>query len=95
MKKRLMIANAMVNEPDFLILDEPFEGLDPRQRMNLKNLINEYKKTGKTILISSHEIFEFQNLCENAIFLKDGTISYCGLIENINFHTCFNLENEK
>lgn len=95
MKKRLMIANAMVNEPDFFILDEPFEGLDPRQRRKLKNLINEYKKSGKTILISSHEIFEFKDLCEYAIFLRDGTVSYFGLVDNINIHNSFNLKNEK
>lgn len=95
MKKRLMIANAIVKDPEFFILDEPFEGLDPRQRLNLKSLINYYKKIGKTILISSHEIFEFKNLCEYAILLKDGTVSYCGLIDDINIQNSFNLKNEK
>ena len=89
MKKRLMIAHALMGEPNLLILDEPFEGLDPKQRIKIKNLFLSYKGEGKTIIISSHELYELQDICDYAIMLKDGRIISYSPLEEFDMHDQF------
>lgn len=62
-RKRAYIASALIGEPDVLILDEPFEGLDQEQRTKLKALLTDYK-SDKYILISSHELLELETFCD-------------------------------
>lgn len=72
-KKRVLIANAFLNEPKVLILDEPFEGLDEKQRNNLKELLVAYKEKG-LVLISSHELLELKSICDNHLHIEDKSI---------------------
>jgi ABC-2 type transport system ATP-binding protein len=63
MKQRLGIARVLLHDPDLLLLDEPASGLDPRARIEIRELLVELKKMGKTILISSHILHELAQLC--------------------------------
>jgi len=63
MKQRLCLARALVHDPQVLLLDEPASGLDPRARVEMRELIRELRRMGKTILISSHIVPEVEELC--------------------------------
>jgi len=63
MKQRLCLARALVHDPQVLLLDEPASGLDPRARIEMRELIRELRRMGKTILISSHIVPEVEELC--------------------------------
>src|SRR5207253_7265401 len=62
-KQRLCLARALVHDPQVLLLDEPASGLDPRARIEMRELIRELRRMGKTILISSHIVPEVEELC--------------------------------
>jgi ABC-2 type transport system ATP-binding protein len=62
MKQRIKMATALVHEPDILLLDEPFNGMDPRQRMHLMELLTELGNAGRTVLFSSHILEEVQEI---------------------------------
>jgi len=72
-KKRVLIANAFLNNPQVLMLDEPFEGLDQKQRNNLKDLLVEFKQE-KMVLISSHELLELKSFCDDHLHIEDKKI---------------------
>lgn len=76
MKQRLYFASAIMRNTDIILLDEPFNGIDPIALNFLENLIKDLAKKGKTIIISSHEIRELQVLVDKAIFLNDGKVIY-------------------
>lgn len=79
MKQRLGISMALVNNPEFLILDEPINGLDPDGIIEIRNLINNISESRKTtILISSHILSELYQIADNYIFINEGKI-----IENL------------
>ncbi|NGP87510.1 ABC transporter ATP-binding protein [Fodinibius halophilus] len=74
MKKRLLIAQALLCNPHMLFLDEPMAGLDPKQRNQMRSLFTQYKDQGTGILISSHELPEIQMICDAIFLIKDGQI---------------------
>lgn len=74
MRQRLGIAQALINKPKLLILDEPTNGLDPIGIRELRSLILGLKKTGMTILISSHILSEIEKVCDKFIMINDGVI---------------------
>jgi ABC-2 type transport system ATP-binding protein len=74
MLQRAGIAQAILHEPDLLILDEPFTGLDPVARIQLRDLILELKAKGKTILFSSHELSEAELMCDRVAIMKAGKL---------------------
>ena len=76
MKQLLLIAMAMLNKPKLMILDEPFNGLDPTAVIKVRNLFEELKENGTTILISSHTLSEIDRLTDKIMFLKDGKILF-------------------
>lgn len=76
MKQILLIAMAMLNKPRLMILDEPFNGLDPTAVIKVRNLFEELKENGTTILISSHTLSEIDRLTDKIMFLKDGKIIF-------------------
>lgn len=76
--QRLCLARTLVSDPQLLILDEPAAGLDPKARMEFKNLVHLLKKKGKTLLISSHILSELGEMCDSLIFMDAGTIVHDG-----------------
>ena len=72
MKERLAIANALINKPRILILDEPTNGLDPIGIKKIMEILSNMKDT--TIIISSHMLSEIESLCDKIIFIKDGQV---------------------
>lgn len=78
LKRRLMIARAMVHNPDLLILDEPTAGVDVELRHELWNTLRELNKKGKTILLTSHYLEEVELLCNEIALINDGKIAMHG-----------------
>jgi ABC-2 type transport system ATP-binding protein len=74
MQRRVGIAQALINDPDFLILDEPTSGLDPIGTRQVKDLIIELGKRGKTILLSSHLLADVEDVCDRVVMLYGGKI---------------------
>ena len=74
MLQRAGIAQAILHDPDLLILDEPFTGLDPLARIQLRDLILDLKAKGKTILFSSHELSEAELMCDRIAIMKSGSL---------------------
>ena len=71
-KQRLSLARALVNDPPVLILDEPASGLDPRSRVELRDLVRELGAEGKAVLVSSHVLAELDEMVDDAIFMSKG-----------------------
>lgn len=74
MKQRLYFASILMRDVDVLLLDEPFNGIDPIAQFTFEKILKELKKEGKIILISSHEIRELQAIVDRAIFIDKGKI---------------------
>jgi ABC-2 type transport system ATP-binding protein len=89
MKRRLDLGCALVGNPEMVLLDEPFSGLDPLRRTNICSLLKKINNLGKTILISTHDLGLIQNLCSRVIVLKAGTfvedLSIESLIDKYSF----------
>ena len=83
MLQRAGIAQALLHDPDLLILDEPFTGLDPLARIHLRDLILEMKGRGKTIFFSSHELSEAELICDRVAILKQGSLVWCGAVGDV------------
>lgn len=74
MKQRLHIAKALVHDPEVLFLDEPTIGLDPAGARDIRNMIREMKRQGKTILLTTHYMFEAEELCQRVAVISKGKI---------------------
>jgi ABC-2 type transport system ATP-binding protein len=83
MQQRLCLAHALVHDPDVLLLDEPASGLDPRARVELRELLRELRSLGKTILISSHILPELEELCTSVAIIDRGTVLAQGRVTDI------------
>jgi len=80
MKQRLSIARVLLHDPRILFLDEPASGLDPRARIEIRELLKELHRMGKTILISSHILPELADLCTSIGILEQGELVYQGSV---------------
>jgi ABC-2 type transport system ATP-binding protein len=83
MQQRLCLAHALVHEPPVLLLDEPASGLDPRARVELRELLRELRRLGKTIVISSHILPELEELCTSVAIVDRGRVLASGTVESI------------
>ncbi len=83
MKQRLGIARVLLHDPDVLLLDEPASGLDPRARIEIRELLRELRRMGKTILISSHILHELSQLCTRIGIIESGRMVAEGSLEEI------------
>jgi ABC-2 type transport system ATP-binding protein len=83
MMQRLGLAQALLHEPELVILDEPMSGLDPVGRMEVRNLILELKASGKTVFFSSHIISDVEALCDRVIILLKGRKVAEGRVEEL------------
>jgi ABC-2 type transport system ATP-binding protein len=83
MKQRLALARVLLHDPEVLLLDEPASGLDPRARIEVRELLKELKAMGKTILISSHILHELSQLCTRIGIIEAGQMVAQGSLEEI------------
>jgi ABC-2 type transport system ATP-binding protein len=83
MQQRLCLAHALVHDPQVLLLDEPASGLDPRARVELRELLRELRTLGKTIVISSHILPELEELCTSVAIVDRGRVLASGTIADI------------
>ena len=83
MKQRLCLAKTLVHDPPVLILDEPSSGLDPRARVEVKALLKELRRMGKTILISSHILTELADCCTSIGIIERGQMLMHGPIDEV------------
>ena len=83
MKQRLCLAKTLVHDPPVLILDEPASGLDPRARVEVKELLKELRRMGKTILISSHILTELADCCTSIGIIERGKLLMHGPIDDV------------
>ena len=83
MKQRLCLARALVHDPQVLLLDEPASGLDPRARIEMRELIRELRRMGKTILVSSHILPELEELCTWVGFIDRGRMVAAGPMADV------------
>lgn len=83
MKRRLNIGCALINEPNFLLMDEPTVGIDPQSRRYIFELIKDLKQSGCTILYTSHYIEEIEQLCDEVAFMDHGTMIETGSLDHL------------
>ncbi len=83
MKQRLGLARCLVHNPDVLILDEPASGLDPRARIEMREILKQLRYMGKTILISSHILPELAELCDQIGVIEKGRLIACGQVDEV------------
>lgn len=83
MKQRLCLARSLVHNPEILVLDEPASGLDPRARMEMKNILKALSDEGKTIIISSHILPELDQMCSHIGIIEKGRMIVNGTVEEI------------
>ena len=86
MKQRLSLARVLLHDPDLLLLDEPASGLDPRARIEMRELLKALKEMGKTILISSHILHELAQLCTRIGIIEAGQMVAQGSVNDIYRH---------
>lgn len=72
MKQQLLFTMSILNDPDFIVLDEPFNGLDPSTIIKVRKIILDFERQGKTILLSSHNLAEVDEMTSHIVFIKDG-----------------------
>ncbi|HEX8295442.1 MAG TPA: ABC transporter ATP-binding protein [Chthoniobacteraceae bacterium] len=83
MKQRLGLARVLLHDPDLLLLDEPASGLDPRARIEMRELLKELQSMGKTIIVSSHILHELAQLCSHIGIVEAGTMVANGSLAEI------------
>lgn len=80
-QQKVQIIQAIINEPDILIFDEPFSGLDPVNSKILKDLIREFIEKGKIVIFSSHQMSYVEDICDDVTFIKNGNIELTGSLD--------------
>jgi ABC-2 type transport system ATP-binding protein len=78
MRQRIKIAGALVHDPGIVLLDEPFNGMDPRQRLHMMEVLREVAKAGKVVVISSHILEELNDLANNVLVMVAGRLAASG-----------------
>ncbi len=87
MGQRLCLGRTLIHDPEVLVLDEPAAGLDPKARIEFKNLVRLLAEKGKTIFISSHILSELGEMCDHLLFIDAGRIVHHGSTESLIQHT--------
>ena len=83
MKQRLCLGRALIHDPPVLVLDEPAAGLDPRARIELRQMIRQLADEGKTVLVSSHILTELAEMCDTVGIIERGKVLALGTVEEI------------
>jgi ABC-2 type transport system ATP-binding protein len=87
MMQRLGLAQALINDPELLVLDEPTDGLDPAGRRAVRELLLELRRQGKTIFLNSHLLSELEMVCDRVAILIDGLVARQGTLRELTEHT--------
>ncbi|MBC8101735.1 MAG: ATP-binding cassette domain-containing protein [Cytophagales bacterium] len=87
MAQRIQIAAALIHDPPFLILDEPFSGLDPVSSRQLQEIVTNEKQRGRTILLSTHQMDTVERLCDRLLMLHRGKTVLSGIVSEV--RACF------
>ncbi len=82
-QQRLAVARVLLHDPKVLLMDEPSSGLDPRARIEMRELLKELRRMGKTILISSHILYELAELCNTVGVVEQGKLIFAGSVHEI------------
>jgi len=83
MKQRLCLARTLIHDPDLLVLDEPASGLDPRARIEMRELLKELRSMGKTIMLSSHILTELADVCTHIGIIEKGRLLASGQVDEM------------
>jgi ABC-2 type transport system ATP-binding protein len=83
MKQRLALAQALLTEPKLLFLDEPTDGVDPVGRAQIRGMLEEQKRQGRTIFLNSHQLSEVEQICDRVAILDRGSVVRCGTIAEL------------
>ncbi|MEI8353548.1 MAG: ABC transporter ATP-binding protein [Lentisphaerota bacterium] len=83
MKQRVSLARALVHRPSLLVMDEPANGLDPRARIELRELVRAFAESGKAVLISSHILAELGEMCSSVVIIERGVLVGNGTVANL------------
>ena len=78
MKRRVGIAQALIGDPQILVVDEPTAGLDPEERVRFRSVLSRYAKDGRTVILSTHIVEDVHQLCEKLAVLRKGRLFFCG-----------------
>jgi ABC-2 type transport system ATP-binding protein len=87
MAQRLGIAQALMNDPDLVVLDEPTDGLDPVGRRDVRELLLQLRREGKTVFLNSHLLSELEMICDRVAILVDGLVARQGTLRELTQHT--------
>jgi ABC-2 type transport system ATP-binding protein len=87
MMQRLGIAQALMNDPELIVLDEPTDGLDPVGRRDVRQLLLELRHQGKTVFLNSHLLSELEMVCDRVAILVDGLVARQGTLAELTEHT--------
>ena len=83
MQQRLALAQALINDPELLILDEPAAALDPAGVQQVRELLRSARQAGKSIFFSSHQLTEVEQICDRIAFLSQGRLVHCGSLKEL------------
>lgn len=87
MSQRLGIAQALMNDPELIVLDEPTDGLDPVGRKDVRELLLQLRREGKTVFLNSHLLSELEMVCDRVAILVDGLVARQGTLRELTQHT--------
>lgn len=82
-RRRLLLALALLTPKPLLLLDEPFDGLDPRQTVEVADLLREESATGRTLVLSIHQLADAARICSRYLLLAEGKVVACGTMEEM------------
>jgi ABC-2 type transport system ATP-binding protein len=93
MRQRMGIAQALMNDPDLVVLDEPTDGVDPVGRRDIRNVLLHLKDRGKTVFLNSHILSELEMVCDRVAILVQGRVSSQGTLDQLTAHRrCYEIE---
>lgn len=82
-KQRVLIAKTLIHDPEILLLDEPAAGLDPRARIEIREILKELNNLGKTILLSSHILADLEEICDSIVIIEHGKVVLSGQLAEL------------
>lgn len=83
MKRRVGIAQALIGDPQVLVVDEPTAGLDPEERVRFRGVLSRYARDGRTVILSTHIVEDVYQLCERLAVLRKGRLFFCGSADEL------------